>query len=145
MSGSSFCVQTSFLPSCLPSSSFVFLFIHFSFYQIIIKLNLILFLNNTFFACLWMYSFLQVVHFYSFLTCISFFLSSLSLVLFVIRCFMGVHSHFFIQSRPSRLGSLWGCVGLTSLPYPHLPDLPFPFPRLVPTSVVTSLCISQFI
>src|ERR1700678_3858700 len=33
-------------------------------------------------------------------------------------------------------------VGLTSLPYPHLPDLPFPFPRLVPTSVVTSLCIS---
>ena len=29
----------------------------------------------------------------------------------------------------SRLGSLWGCVGLTSLPYPRQPYMPFPTPR----------------
>ena len=51
-------------------------------------------------------------------------------------CFMGVPSHFFVRYRPSRLCTLWGCVGL-NVPCPTLVCRTCRFPCLVPTLVVT--------
>ena len=49
--------------------------------------------------------------------------------LFLLLVLWGCPSTSSFSLMSSRLGSLWGCVGLTSLPYPRQPDMPFPTPR----------------
>jgi hypothetical protein len=76
-------------------------------------------------------SYLDSRAFFVFHTCFIYFL------LFEIPSFFSSFFFFLFLfllypiSCPSRLGSLWGCVGLMSLPYPCLPDgLPFLTPRI---------------